>query len=81
MAIQCYPHIPDEYKKRVDGVSILAPNATVGDLGVKLDKQTANLDKSWNNQEGTLSIVKQCDNRNKEIIEILTPKQKKFLFW
>lgn len=58
----------------VEGVSPLAEGATVGDLGAKLDAQTANLDRANGRTSDVLQIMDACDRRNQGIIREMTKK-------
>ena len=78
LAVNCGSAIPPEYRIPVKGVSLLAPKSTLGDLGGKLDTQTANLDKVNGRVSDVISIVDACDTRNKEIVKLITPKKKWF---
>ena len=81
LAIECGPNIPEEYRKRIVGIAPLAKGSDVGDLGSALDTQTAKLTQEGSQKLDVISIVDKCDARNKKVMEILTPKKKRFFFF
>jgi hypothetical protein len=63
------------------GVVQLPKGSDLGDLGSALDTQTAKLTQEGSQKLDVINIVDKCDERNKKVMEILTPKQKKFFFF
>ena len=69
-AVKCGTYIPETYRKPVEGVTPLAKGSTVGDLGVKLDTQTNNLDRANGRTGDLVALVDSCDTRNEGIIKL-----------
>jgi len=72
--INCSDFVPPDLRVPVKGVSQLTPHADAGELGVKLDGQTANLHKANGNTADALHIMSVCDQRNRQIINTLMPE-------
>jgi hypothetical protein len=54
----------------------LGLNATIGELGAKLDAQTAGLDQANGRTSDLISIIGRCDARNAEAAAKLQPRRK-----
>ena len=80
-AVKCGTYIPETYRKPVEGVTPLAKGSTVGDLGVKLDTQTNNLDRANGRTGDLVALVDSCDTRNEGIIKKLVPEKPFWKFW
>lgn len=53
----------------------------MGDLGVKLDTQTNNLDRANGRTSDLVALVDSCDTRNEGIIKKLVPEKPFWKFW
>lgn len=77
LAVNCSSAIPEEYKQYVQGTK-LPVGATISDLAVALDTQTARLDMANGRTADMISLIQKCDARNAEIVKELAPEKKFF---
>lgn len=73
-ALKCSDNIPESYKTAVPGVSPLQVGAVVGTMGVKLDGQTANLERANGRTADVIAITEACDKRQAEVMKALKHK-------
>lgn len=73
--------IPDSLRLPVTPAPSLKAGATVGDLGVALDGQTAKLDQANGRTADVIQIVGVCDAHNATLLATLAPKPPWWRFW